>query len=63
MTVPWAPDSGDGLDKNVCPTCQHPLSSHDAISSRWCGATAVKGGHRDCICSLATPKARVLTHY
>jgi hypothetical protein len=46
---------------DLCPTCKHPLVSHDAISARWCAAT--KLGHRECICSGVVANARVLTHY
>ena len=36
-----------------CPTCQHPLSAHDRIGLRWCAATRLGVGQRDCICSVA----------
>jgi hypothetical protein len=48
---------------DLCPTCRHPLVSHDAISTRWCAATTLGIGRRDCICSGLVASARVLTHY
>ena len=47
----------------LCPTGKHPLASHDPISTRWCAATELGVGRRDCICSGAVANARVLTHY
>jgi hypothetical protein len=38
---------------DFCPTCQHPLSAHDRIGVRWCAATQLGVGQRDCICSLS----------
>ena len=37
----------------LCPTCQHPLSAHDRIGLRWCAATQLGVGQRDCVCSAA----------
>ena len=48
---------------DLCPTCKHPLVSHDAISARWCAATKLGIGRRDCICPGAVASARVLTYY
>ena len=49
---------------DLCPTCKHPLASHDAISARWCAATKLGIGRRECICSGVVPSARVpTTHY
>ena len=48
---------------DLCPTCKHPLALHDAISVRWCAATKLGIGHRECICSGVVASARVLTHY
>jgi hypothetical protein len=48
---------------NLCPTCKHPLVSHDAISTRWCAATKLGMSRRECICSGVVANARVLTHY
>jgi hypothetical protein len=47
----------------LCPTCKHPLVLHDAISVRWCAATELGIGRRECICSGVVATARVLTHY
>jgi hypothetical protein len=47
----------------LCPTCEHPLSAHDAIGMRWCAATRLGIGTRECICSGVVATARVLTHY
>ena len=48
---------------DLCPSCKHPLVSHDAIGARWCAATKLGVGHRECICSGVVPNARVLNHY
>ena len=49
---------------DLCPACKHPLVSHDAISARWCAATKLGIGQRDCICSGVVSSARVpTTHY
>ena len=48
---------------DLCPTCEHPLASHDAIGARWCAATNLGIGHRECICSGVLASARVLSHY
>jgi hypothetical protein len=48
---------------DLCQTCKHPLALHDAISVRWCAATKLGIGHRECICSGVVASARVLTHY
>lgn len=48
---------------NLCPACQHPLVSHDAIGKRWCAATKLGIGGRECICSRVSASARVLSHY
>ena len=37
----------------LCPTCQHPMSAHDRIGLRWCAATKLGVGQRDCVCSAA----------
>jgi len=54
-------DPGSGSD--LCQTCGHPLSMHDAIGVRWCAATTLGVGHRACMCSGVVAEARVLTHY
>jgi hypothetical protein len=36
-----------------CPTCLHPLSTHDRIGLRWCAATRLGVGQRECVCSVA----------
>jgi hypothetical protein len=48
---------------DLCPTCEHPLASHDTIGARWCAATKLGIGHRECICPGVLASARVLTHY
>ena len=48
---------------DLCLTCKHPLIAHDAISVRWCAATTLGIGRRECICSGVVATARVLTHY
>ena len=47
----------------LCERCGHPLVAHDALSLRWCAATKLGAGARDCICSAAAVKPRVLSHY
>ena len=41
----------DEAAEDLCPTCEHPLVLHDAISTRWCAATMLGIGRRECICS------------
>ncbi len=48
---------------DLCPTCKHPLIAHDAIGTRWCAATKLGIGRRECICSGVVAGARALTHY
>ena len=48
---------------DLCPSCKHPLASHDVIGLRWCAATKLGIGHRECICSGVVARAPVLTHY
>jgi hypothetical protein len=47
----------------LCPACEHPLSAHDAIGMRWCAATKLVIGTRECICSGVVTTARIVTHY
>jgi hypothetical protein len=44
-----AVDSEPG-DVERCSTCRHPLADHDALSARFCAATAASGLARGCIC-------------
>ncbi|HEX5384696.1 MAG TPA: RGCVC family protein [Propionibacteriaceae bacterium] len=53
----------DEAAEDLCPTCKHPLVSHDVISARWCAATELGTGRRECICSGVLANARVFTHY
>ena len=50
-------------DADICRTCRHPLSAHDAISLRWCAASELGVENRACICTGLVQAARVLTHY
>jgi hypothetical protein len=52
----------DKVAPDLCRTCGHPLSAHDAISLRWCAASELGVENRACICS-GVVQARVLTHY
>jgi hypothetical protein len=61
--LPISPHSGDGPAPEVCPTCQHLMALHDSLSSRWCAATRLGVGQRECICSEVVRVARPLTHY
>ena len=53
----------DNVAPDLCRTCGHPLSAHDAISLRWCAAIELGGENRACICSGLVQAARVLAHY
>jgi hypothetical protein len=46
-----------------CPTCNHPLAAHDVIGLRWCAATKLGVGNRECICSGVVGSARIVAHY
>ena len=48
---------------DLCRTCGHPLSAHDAISLRWCAASELGAENRACICSGLVQAARMLTYY
>ncbi|MEV6624222.1 RGCVC family protein [Amycolatopsis sp. NPDC051106] len=44
--APEVPRSG-----NQCPSCPHPLGTHDAIARRYCAATeTAHGTDRGCVC-------------
>ena len=62
-TSPPADLNDNGIRPELCETCQHPLSIHDAISSRWCAASGLGAARRDCICAGVVTKARSLSHY
>ena len=47
----------------LCERCGHPLVAHDAVSLRWCAETKLGADARDCICSAAGVKPRMLAHY
>lgn len=34
-----------------CPVCSHPRDAHDAISTRFCTATAAGKYDRGCVCT------------
>ena len=53
----------DEAAEDLCPTCEHRLGSHDAISARWCAATKLGIGRRECICPVGLANQRVFTHY
>ena len=53
----------DNVAPDLCRTCGHPLSAHDAISLRWCAASELGVENRASICSGVVQAARVLTHY
>ncbi|HEY3470106.1 MAG TPA: RGCVC family protein [Amycolatopsis sp.] len=47
--APGVPRSG-----TQCPSCPHPLGTHDAIAHRYCAATAAgRGTDRGCVCGTA----------
>ncbi|HET6703932.1 RGCVC family protein [Amycolatopsis sp.] len=42
-----------------CPSCPHPIGTHDAIARRYCTATAAgHGTDRGCVCGTALAKTR-----
>ena len=47
------PQTDQDPTPELCPTCQHPLAAHDRIGLRWCAATQLGVGQRDCVCSAA----------
>lgn len=47
--VSRAPDEVDA-DTGVCAVCPHPMTSHDAISLRFCQATRAGSASRGCVC-------------
>jgi hypothetical protein len=53
----------DNYAPDLCRTCEHPLSAHDAISLRWCAVSDLSVENRACICSGVVQAARVLAHY
>ena len=59
---PAHPSDAD-TQPELCETCQHPLSIHDAISSRWCAVSGTGASRRDCICAGVITEARSLSHY
>ena len=62
-TSPASQPDDTGTQPELCETCQHPVSLHDAISSRWCAASGLAVGRRECICAGVATKARSLSHY
>lgn len=62
VASPTRPDI-DVATRDLCLTCQHPTSAHDAIGTRWCAATKLGVGRRECICSGVVAQSRALTHY
>ncbi|HEY2060693.1 MAG TPA: RGCVC family protein [Amycolatopsis sp.] len=41
------------LAENACPSCPHPLDSHDVIARRFCTATSAGHLDRGCVCGAA----------
>jgi hypothetical protein len=39
--------------ENACPSCPHPLDSHDVIARRFCAATSAGHLERGCVCGAA----------
>ncbi|SFW57398.1 RGCVC family protein [Amycolatopsis australiensis] len=49
LEAPEVPRSG-----TRCPSCPHPLGTHDAIARRYCAATAAgRTEDRGCVCGTA----------
>ena len=46
------PDTDQVPTEELCPTCRHPTSAHDRIGLRWCAATQLGVGQRNCVCSV-----------
>ncbi len=40
-------------DALTCPVCPHRMADHDAISARYCSATAASGSAHGCVCRPA----------
>jgi hypothetical protein len=53
MTAP-APDAAEADIQRAgtqCPSCPHPLGTHDAIARRYCAATGTsQATDRGCVC-------------
>jgi hypothetical protein len=49
-TEPDTTNDDSGPQDGVCGVCGHPLSAHDAISVRYCAATAAGALTRGCVC-------------
>jgi hypothetical protein len=63
MHSDWRTVRANDSASDVCRTCGHPLSAHDAISLRWCAASEFGIENRACIYAGLAQAARVLTHY
>lgn len=63
LTLPTATPTAAAPSADLCPACHHLLAAHDVISVRWCAATSLGIGQRDCLCSHEVSDARVLRHY
>lgn len=61
--VPSALASDTIAPGDLCPTCGHSVGGHDVIARRWCAATQLGVGRRECICTEAVSRTRVLSHY
>jgi len=54
VTTP-APDTAEESRSGTrCPSCPHPLGTHDAIARRYCAATTAGAAtDRGCVCGTA----------
>ncbi|MDT7805860.1 MAG: hypothetical protein QOI78_9293 [Actinomycetota bacterium] len=54
MTAPAPNETDVARSGEQCPSCPHPLGTHDTIARRYCAATAAgQGTDRGCVCGSA----------
>ncbi|MDQ7806642.1 RGCVC family protein [Amycolatopsis sp. A133] len=59
MTAPEPEAPAEPRNGTQCPSCPHPLGTHDAIARRYCAATAAgHGTDRGCVCGKVPAKTR-----
>nr|WP_217709652.1 RGCVC family protein [Amycolatopsis sp. Hca4] len=58
MTTPPPATPAEPRSGTQCPSCPHPLGTHDAIARRYCAATATgQATDRGCVCSTGSEAA------
>ncbi|WP_410637350.1 RGCVC family protein [Amycolatopsis sp. lyj-346] len=59
MTSPLPDTAETARNGTQCPSCPHPLGTHDTIARRYCAATtAGTTTERGCVCGAVPPKTR-----